>query len=118
MDNNEIDNPLLSSDTSNNIVDGGIGVFPPEDGALEAGAKYLELPVIEDEDEKNLLKSKLDKKNNKLGLFDGLDLTQLGTSDAKSNEWKSVIGFPTTWASTEYLKGREWLVLHSLLLTH
>jgi len=45
VDNNDTENPLLASDTSNNIVDGGIGVFPPEDGALEAGAKYLELPV-------------------------------------------------------------------------
>lgn len=29
---------------------------------------------------------------------------------AKSDELKKIIGFPTTWTSTEFLKGREWWV--------
>jgi hypothetical protein len=33
------------------IVDEGLGLFPPEPGAVEPGAKYLELPSIIDQQE-------------------------------------------------------------------
>jgi hypothetical protein len=32
------------------------------------------------------------------------------TDKQKEREIRKIIGFPTTWANTEFMKGREWWV--------
>ena len=90
------------------IDDIGIGVFPPEPGATEPGAKYLELPSIMDQEEIEKMREQ-NKLNDKLGLSINADMASMDKG-GKSSAWKKVIGFPSTWVSTEYLKDREWWI--------
>jgi hypothetical protein len=71
------------------VDDIGIGVFPPEPGATEPGAKYLELPSIMDQEEIEKMREQ-NRLNDKLGLSVNADMASLDKG-GKSSAWKKVI---------------------------
>lgn len=91
-----------------NIEDLGLGVFPPEIGFTEPGSKYVELPTITDQEEEK--KAKMKEIAAELALMGDMAQLSDASSSKTSSELKKIIGFPTAWASVEYLKGREWWV--------
>jgi hypothetical protein len=60
-------------------------------------------------------KKKKKTKDDGFGFFAVPDLTSIGdvfgaSNKAKERAIRKIIGFPTTWANTEFLSGREWWV--------
>eukprot|EP00596_Hydrurales_sp_CCMP1899_P004949 CAMPEP_0119051930 /NCGR_PEP_ID=MMETSP1177-20130426/73383_1 /TAXON_ID=2985 /ORGANISM="Ochromonas sp, Strain CCMP1899" /LENGTH=1845 /DNA_ID=CAMNT_0007031303 /DNA_START=346 /DNA_END=5881 /DNA_ORIENTATION=+ len=116
-------NALNDEDDDNDVIesepilvpvdDMGVGVFAPEAGL---DSRYLELPVVIDEEEINILKESKNKKRKKdkgydfLGLNSGTDLFA-GTDDKYQDlQLRRIIGFPLHWANTDFLTGREFWV--------
>ena len=80
-----------------------------------SGAVYRELPLIKDAEEDEI-EANRGKKKKKGGFLEAIGLGAVGAMFAGPNEkeqerqLRAIIGFPSQWANTDFLTGREWWI--------
>lgn len=87
------------------IVDEGYGLFPPEVGASEPGAKYLELPAIIDQQEYDAQRKEI--------------LAEIAAEDAAlpmetqggiNAAIRKLLKIPSAWSKTNFMEKRDWWI--------
>ena len=85
------------------IMDEGYGIFPPEVGAAEPGAKYLELPSVMDQEEIDAARKAFLAE---LALEDGALLDEGKAGD----RLRKIIGFPGAWSKSNFMDKRDFWI--------
>jgi hypothetical protein len=87
------------------IVDEGLGLFPPEPGAVEPGAKYLELPSIIDQQEYEEQRRKM------LAEIAAEDAAlPMETPGGMRAAIRKILKIPSAWSKTNFMEKRDWWI--------
>lgn len=87
------------------VVDEGFGLFPPEPGAQEPGAKYLELPIIIDQQEYDEARNKM------LAEIAAEDAAlPMDTAGGMNAAIRKMLKIPSAWSKTNFMAKRDWWI--------